>query len=76
MHLVHVHKHFPKGMVIFECPFPGCSFVAGNKIIFDRHSHKKKVNNVKINLCNLCNERFSTKGSLVRHINRKHKSVS
>ena len=76
MHLVHVHKHFPKGMVIFECPVPGCSFVAGNKIIFDRHSHKKKVNNVKINLCNLCNERFSTKGSLVRHINRKHKSVS
>ena len=74
MHLVHVHKYFPEGMTVYKCPVPDCTFVAGNKIIFNRHSHKKNVASSLSNsvFCNLCNERFATKGSLARHIGRIH----
>ena len=49
-HLISVHKIYPKGMSVFKCDFPNCSFTSGNQILFNRHVHKqKKVPNKRIN---------------------------
>jgi zinc finger/BTB domain-containing protein 41 len=75
-HIICVHKIFPKGVAIFKCPVPDCRFVSGNKILFNRHNHNKKIVIVPSKLsCKLCKGLFATKGSLTRHIKRKHKPV-
>ena len=77
MHMVSVHKVFPSGMKIFKCPYPECSFVAGNKVIFERHSHKKNVVGAQSKvLCDVCHEKFANKHSLARHKTRRHKSLT
>ena len=76
MHLVHVHKHVPKGLKVFKCTFSECTFMAINRIIFNRHGHSKKVVETQTSvLCSICNQKCANKYSLVRHIKRKHKHV-
>ena len=45
LHLVSVHKIFPKGMFIYKCAFPSCKFVNGSKILYTRHvpTHTKEI---------------------------------
>ena len=35
LHLISIHKIFPKGMSVFKCPVTGCSFVSGNRLLFN-----------------------------------------
>ena len=73
-HLISVHKVFPKGSVIFECPVPTCTFASGSKLLFSRHSHKKGSSVPSKLICTLCSSKFATKGSLMRHVGGKHKN--
>ena len=63
-------------MTVFKCQDPSCSFVSGNKILFNRHSHKIKVEKDTEKLvCNQCNDTFATPSSLKRHMKRKHQVI-
>ena len=73
LHSVSVHKIYPDGMNIFECPEKGCTFVSGNKMLFNRHHHKAKHINASTFKCYKCMEMFTTKSSPIRHNKRKHK---
>ena len=82
VHLVQVHRIFPEGMTIYQCP--QCEFVTGSKIGFTRHTstHLRKKSNLKLqklgNLrikCNYCGSLVVNKYSLKRHIQRKHMAV-
>jgi len=75
LHLVSQHKIFPKGMSIYQCPEKDCSFVSGNLVLFNRHSHKKTTALGKMLMrlkCTDCDQSFAGKSSLKRHIERKH----
>ena len=83
VHTVQVHRIFPEGMAIYQCP--QCEFVTGSKIGFTRHTstHLRKKTNLKLQKlsnqrikCNYCGSLVFNKYSLKRHIKRKHTNVS
>ena len=45
LHLVSVHRIYPRGMFIYKCAFPSCLFVNGSKILYSRHvaTHTKEI---------------------------------
>ena len=74
-HIVSVHKIYPKGMTIYECPVKDCTFVSDNQTHFNRHRHGKSVKtNLEKIVCRQCDNSFFNHGSLKRHIKRKHSS--
>jgi len=74
-HIVSVHKIYPKGMTIYECPVKDCTFVSDNQTHFNRHRHGKSVKtNLEKITCRQCDNSFFNHGSLKRHIKRKHSS--
>ena len=73
LHLVSVHKDFPKGMTIFQCSVEGCSFSSGSDILFRRNTHKSALKTELERItCSFCKDTFAGKRSLVRHVKRKH----
>ena len=73
-HMISIHKVYPKGTTVYECPVMGCSFVSDSHIHFCRHHHRKSATNkvAKEHKCSLCNNNFATQSSLVRHMKRRH----
>ena len=71
-HLVSVHKVFPKGVTVYECPVEGCLFTSDNQAHFSRHNHRKSLfNSIRVK-CQLCGDNFFNNSSLSRHMRRLH----
>ena len=71
-HLVSVHKVFPKGVTVFECPVEGCLFTSDNHAHFSRHNHRKSLSNSVKEKCKICGDYFFNNSSLSRHMKRRH----
>ena len=80
IHLVGVHRIFPDGMKVFECPEQNCKFVTGSRICYNRHAAthlrkpKVKSNTPKIS-CSYCQMVVANRSSLRRHVKRKHNDI-
>ena len=77
LHLVGVHRIFPDGMKVFECPEQNCKFVTGSRICYTRHAAthvrkpKAKSNTPKVS-CSYCHMVVANRSSLRRHVKRRH----
>jgi hypothetical protein len=80
IHLVGVHRIFPDGMKVFECPEQNCKFVTGSRICYTRHAAthlrkpKVKSNTPKLS-CSYCQMVVANRSSLRRHVKRKHNDI-